>query len=467
MDRAQTLQRERLPALEATPAYGVLLRQLLVLALPVLLEQLFHTVVGLTDTWLANNLPRDAAAATSAVGTISYVMWLIGMLVGMIGTGSTALISRAKGARHRRLANSVCGQSVVAAAVVGLVMGAAAYVWADLWVAMTGLNDQARVFALSYLRIFATCMPFMTVLFVANACLRGVGDTLTPALSMIVVDVVNVAFSYGLTYGKWGLPHMGFDGIAAGTAISYAVGGVLQIAVLLGGRGGIRLHAHRMRPHWNTMRRILRIGLPNGVEGFFQWAANFLIVVVINRMDAGSVSAAAHMNAVRIESLSYLPGFAFAIAAATMVGQSLGMRDWHRARRSGYLAYAVGGGIMTSFGLVFILFGRTLSDWMLPREPEIAALTARLLFVAGWGQVGFAAAMILSGALRGAGDTMAVMRINLASILGVRLVGVLVVVFVFGGGVVAVWAVLMAELMLRGVLAWWRFAMGKWRHIEV
>jgi putative MATE family efflux protein len=284
---------------------------------------------------------------------------------------------------------------------------------------------------------------------------------------MIVVDVVNVAFSYGLTYGKWGLPHMGFDGIAAGTAISYTVGGVLQIAVLLSGRGGIRLHAHRMRPHWHTMRRILRIGLPNGVEGLFQWAANFIIVIMINRMDAASISAAAHMNAVRIESLSYLPGFAFAIAAATMVGQSLGMKNWHRARRSGYLAYAVGGGIMTLCGLVFIVLGRTLSDWMLPKEPEIAALTARLLFLAGFGQIGFAASMIFSGALRGAGDTLAVMKISLLSIIGFRLVGVLIAVYLLGGGVVAVWVVLVTELMIRGLFVWWRFAAGKWRHVEV
>ena len=467
MDRAAPIQYEPLPPLTETPGYGVLLRQLLVLALPVLFEQLFHTVVGLTDTWLANNLPADAAAATSAVGTISYVMWFIGLMVGMIGTGSTALISRAKGARHRRLANSVCGQSVVAAAVAGCAMALIAFVGARFWVGMTGLNDQARAFALSYLKIFAICLPFMTVLFVANACLRGAGDTLTPALSMIVVDVVNVVFSYGLTYGKWGLPRMGFNGIATGTAIAYTVGGVLQIAVLLSGRGGVRLHPHRMRPHWHTMRRVLRIGLPNGVEGLFQWIANFVIVVLINRMDPRNIAAAAHMNAVRIEAISYLPGFAFAIAAATMVGQSLGMRNWNRARRSGYVAFAVGGGIMTFFGVVFILFGRILAGWMLPKQPEIAALTARLLFLAGFGQIGFAGSMIFSGALRGAGDTLAVMRINLLSILGVRLVGVMIAVYVFGGGVVAVWGVLVMELMVRGVLAWGRFATGKWRHAEV
>jgi putative MATE family efflux protein len=467
MDRAEALDLEHVRSPVDTSGYGVLLRPLLVLALPVIAEQLCHTVVGLTDTWLANNLPADAASAAAAVGTISYVLWLIGLIVGAIGTGSTALISRAKGARHRRLANSVCGQSIVAAALAGAALGLGAWAGAPFWVDMTGLTGQAHAFALSYLKMLAASLPFMTVLFVANACLRGAGDTLTPAVSMIIVDVVNVVFSYSLTYGRLGLPRLGFEGIAAGTVIAYIVGGVLQVIVLLSGRGGVRLHVHRMRPHWHTLRRVLRIGLPSGAEGLIQWGANFVIVIVINRLDSTSVASAAFMNAVRIESISYLPGYAFAIAAATMVGQSLGMKDWQRARRSGYLAYLVGGGIMFCCGVMFILFGRAMADWMLPRQPQIAAVTAKLLFMTGFVQAGFAGSMIFSGALRGAGDTVAVMAINLSSIVAVRFAGVMLAVYLMGGGVMAAWGVMCAELVVRGLLAWGRFAMGKWRHVEV
>src|SRR5262245_12337888 len=104
-----------------------LLRAVLVLALPALAEQIFNFLVGLNDTWLANNLPKEggrdiAPAATAAVGTISYLLWFIGLIVSAVGTGSTALISRAKGARHKRLANSVCGQSVSASLVLGILL---------------------------------------------------------------------------------------------------------------------------------------------------------------------------------------------------------------------------------------------------------------------------------------------------------------------------------------------------------
>ena len=92
---------------------------------------------------------------------------------------------------------------------------------------------------------------------------------------MIVVDVVNIIFTCGLTWGLWGLPKMGFDGIAIGTVIAYVGGGVLQIAVLLVGRGGIKLHLHRLRPHLRDMKRIVRIGVPAGLTDTINWLANF------------------------------------------------------------------------------------------------------------------------------------------------------------------------------------------------
>src|SRR4051794_25016785 len=269
MDGTAALKLEQQRPLAPTPSYRVVLWQVLALAMPALFEQVFNFLVGLNDTWLANNLPDEfaptptaRAGATAAVGTISYLLWFIGLIVSAVGTGSTALIARAKGSRHRRLGNGVCGQSVSASLVLGLVLAAVLYSWADMWIRFTGLSPEAYGFALSYLRMLTICLPFFTVMLVANACLRAAGDTLTPAISMIVVNLINMGLSFGLTYGWIGLPRMGFNGIAAGTVIAYVVGGVLQFGVLIWGRGGIRLHWHRLPPHWHTLKRVLRIGVP-------------------------------------------------------------------------------------------------------------------------------------------------------------------------------------------------------------
>src|SRR5262249_51360937 len=152
------------------------------------------------------------------------------------------------------------------------------------------------------------------------------------------------------------------------------------------------------------------------------WSANFALVKIVNTTRPVNVAAAAHGNAIRIESISYMTGFAVAVAVATMVGQSLGMLQPRRAARGAYLAYAVGGGSMTLVGIFFIFFSRSPAAF-LADDPAIRELTAKCLHITGFCQAGFAAAIIFGGALRGAGDTLSVMLLSLASVLVLRFGG--------------------------------------------
>ena len=191
----------------------------LMLALPVVLEQLLHSVVGTNDTWLANHLvdPKthpdaDAinAAAGAAVGAVQYILWLVGLVSGAIGVGATAVIARAVGSRDRRSANATCGQAITLSLVSGAVLAVILYVGGPAFAHATGLHGSAPEFFVSYVRLLAVSMPLTLLMFAAGAALRGAGDTITPAIAMIVVDLVNVFFTVGLTYGKFGMPRDGF-----------------------------------------------------------------------------------------------------------------------------------------------------------------------------------------------------------------------------------------------------------------
>jgi Na+-driven multidrug efflux pump len=243
------------------------------------------------------------------------------------------------------------------------------------------------------------------------------------------------------------------------------IGGVLQVVVLVRGRGGIQLHLHRLRPHVHDMKRILRIGVPSGITDTINWLANFAMIRVINRTAPVPIAAAAHINTVRIESFSYMFGFAIALAVATMVGQSLGMKDPRRAQRSAYLGFLVGGGFMTLAGMVFIFFAHIPCGIMI-KDPQVRDLTATCLRITGFCQFGFAAAIIFGGALRGAGDTLGVMLISTVSILLVRLGGV----YVAGQlqqPLPVIWIILSVDLFVRGALIYARFAQGRWRRLKV
>jgi Na+-driven multidrug efflux pump len=162
-----------------------------------------------------------------------------------------------------------------------------------------------------------------------------------------------------------------------------------------------------------------------------------------------------------------MSGIAFATAAATMVGMSLGQKNPARAQRCAYLAYAVGGGLMIFCGILMITLGRYPARWLSAGNPRIVDLTTRCLFITGFIQSGFAANLIFGGALRGAGDTLVVMILNLSTQMTLRCMGVIVVGLWFHLGLPAVWMVLAGELFIRGCLTFARFLQGGWKQIQV
>lgn len=459
----------RRSSVDVTPAGAAeragVFKPLILLSLPILAENVLHMVVGLTDVYLAGHLPTEAAAATAAVGTVAYILWFVNLIAMAIATGATAIVSRAVGAKHRSLANSVAAQSVTASLIMGTIAAALFALFSGTLADLTQLKGSAHDYAQFYFLVLSISLPFSLVTVAAGAVLRGAGDTLSPAIAMVVVDLVNIALSLVLSRGYLGFPEMGFKGIAIGTVVAYVIGGVILLMVLSRGRR-VRLHRHRLQPHWSTLRRLLKIGLPNGVEGGMTWAANFVILRTINQIDASNISAAAHIVTIRVESLSFMIGLAIATATATLVGQSLGQKDPARAQRATWTAAGLAIAIMSCWAIAFVLAGSHLARLM-TSDPAAIDLAARCLFITAFSQVGFAATLVFGGALRGAGDTVAVMVINIVSQLGLRLVGVLVLVKGFHFGLQAVWVVLAIELTLRGAMIAGRFIHGGWKHIRV
>lgn len=463
----------RAPEPNSSPALGDrpsppkehLFRALLILALPVLAENALNILVGLNDAYLANHLPADVRVdATAAVGTVAYLLWFIGLFSAAVGTGATAIIARAIGAKHRTRAHAACGQAMLLAIALGSALGLVFFLGSTVISSLAGLEERPARLAGEYLRLFAPFAPAMLILFVANACLRGAGDTRTPAAAMILVNIVNISLTWSLSHGMFGLPNMGFHGIALGTGIAYAVGAAMQCAVLLSGYAGLRLRLHRLRFHTREMARVLRIGLPAGAEQLMMWSVNFYLVHVVNKIDA--VSSAAHFNAIRLESLSYTTGFAVGIATSTMVGQSLGMKDVVRAKKVARYGLFLGAGTMAGLGLLFIVLSKFFASFI-SEDPRVSELTAQCLFISGFIQAGFGAYIIYASALRGAGDTRGALYVNLISVVGIRLLGVFVVGQYLQMGLAAIWVVLCAELAARGVLMYGRWAQGKWRTIKV
>ncbi|NIP85069.1 MAG: hypothetical protein GTO03_05705 [Planctomycetales bacterium] len=299
---------------------------------------------------------------------------------------------------------------------------------------------------------------------VGIACLRGAGDMVTVFWVMSLVNVVNIGVSIWLVIGGGPVPALGWDGIALGTAAAHLTGGILLLVMLLRGRSGLQLVGRWLLPNLAQIRRLLRIGIPGGTDTLSIIGCHLWFVAIINAL--GNDAAAAHNVAIRLESLAFLPGAAFSLAATTMAGQYLGAGDYHRAGRSVTLACLTASGIMLLVGLLFFFGGRQLADiFLAPHQTAIAHQAAALLRIASYAMLPLALNMVLTGALRGAGDTRWPLLFTLVGFLGLRIPATYLLTPWYG--VAGAWWAMLIDVSLRCLMVLYRFGHGGWKKTKV
>ena len=436
-------------------------QRVLRLALPAVGEQTLNMTVGLANTFMVGHL---GAASLAAVGLSNQLVMLVTTILAAVAIGSTALVARCIGAGDQRMANQTVQQSFLIGSIVGVSSAVIFFLGAEASLRMLGATGESLAQGVVYMRIVSPSILFSALLFVCTACLRGAGDTRTPLWIMGLVNIVNIILAAALIYGFFGLPKLGVAGSAWGATVGRSLGGLAVIVVLVRGRGILRLSRLRVLPDSKVIRRILRVGLPSGVESFLMRGGMLGFARVVASL--GMAEYAAHTVALNVESLSYLPGFGFAVAGTTLVGQGLGAKDPVRAEQDGYMAYRWGGLLMGLMGVVFI-FGAHPLMAVFTSDPEVIALGTGPLRLVGLAQPFLAAVMIFAGALRGAGDTRWPLVINGISIWVVRLSLAFIFVTIFRWGLVGAWLAMVIDFSVRGTLIFLRFRSGGWKMARV
>ncbi len=430
------------------------------LALPVFGEQLLSFCVGTTDLFLAGHLPADISeAATTSVGLAAYVGWLGSLAFTLIAAGTTALVARARGAGDFALANRVANRSLLMSFLMGIGVMIAMYLAAPTLAALLGLDGQTRDMAIRYIRLDAVGLFFMCIGYVGSAALRGCGNMRLPMLMLGTVSILNIIVSCALVYGWGPLAPWGVDGIVAGTVISRMIGGLLIVGALAWGVTGLQLHLRELKLWGETSRRVLAIGIPAGIDGMIMWSGHFLFLRIVS--DLGETELATHMVGIRLEAITYLPAVAWGAAAATLIGQSLGAQDSQRAFRAGNEAFWQCGLLGVLITLGFLLGADPLLRLM-NNSPDVWKVGAPAIRLMALFQLPLIASIIFVAGLRGAGDTRYPMLITVLSTFLVRLPLAWVCGVLLDGGLFGAWIGMCIDMLVRGVLAAWRFQTGRW-----
>jgi MATE family multidrug resistance protein len=300
----------------------------------------------------------------------------------------------------------------------------------------------------------------------------GRGDTRTNMLATVAGNVVNGVLDYALIFGRWGFPELGIRGAAYATIIA----GFVAPAILFTLYFSRRIDAvYRTRANlairWRLMGRLVRFGLPSGLNMLIEIASFSLFILLTGRL--GERSLAVSNMALSINSVAFLPLIGLSIAAATLVGQYQGRGDSETAARAAFRSLVVGVGYVSVVGLSFLLFpagyfgaftARAESGY--PLEELLAIGRPLLALMAVWGIMD-AGNVILAGALKGAGDTRFVLLYSSLMAWGILVPGVCALVFWLGRGLLAMWVYALFYISLLAIGYWLRFRGGRWKSIQV
>lgn len=430
---------------------GRLWRRVLALALPVVGDNLLQTLLGIVDTML---VARLGAAPLAGVGTALQAVFFLCALLSAIAVGASVLIAQAVGAGERRraslLATQALGGSIALAAPVSLVGVALAAPSIHLF----GVSAAVSQSGILYTQITMAASLPLIVSIVAAALLRGAGDTRTPLLVTLLSNGLNAVLAYGLIFGQLGLPALGVAGSAWGAVIGRSVGAILLVGLLLRGRGPLSILGHGdWRPQLGIWRAVLRLGLPAATEEILLTVGFAALTMIVAHL--GTSALAAQRLALNVMLLSFMPGFGCAVAATTLVGQSVGA---HKVR-DGVAAVGIAARLavlwMTTLGLLFALLARPLMH-VFTADPGVTALGGGCLVAIAIAQPGWALTDVLAGGLRGAGQTTYPMLVNVTTFwLAVGLAWLAVQV---GGTLLWTWLTFTLVTPLSAGAIAWRFS---------
>jgi MATE family, multidrug efflux pump len=458
-------------------------QRVLFLAWPVWLQQLLLMAVGLYDQYLAGNYPPQDATLhvpyQAAQTTANYLAWFISSCSALVSVGSTALVARFVGAGERKNAVHAANQSILLAIAFGLLATVLGLLLLADGVRLMRMSGPAAGMAIEFLTPILALVVFQMIEQAGLACLVGAGDTRPTLWVLGGVAIINMPLAYICFRGIGPFAGFGFQGIAIGTALSHAIGGIAVLILLARGRAGLKLRLREMFPDRALIRRLLRISIPATVDTLSICLCQLWFLSMVNRL--GDVAAAAHGIAIRWESLGYLSGHAFATAAAALVGQNLGARRPHDAARSGWVTWGIGCGVMTLMGVIFFTLAPEMFRLLCPsqHQDEVVKAGVPLLRLVAFAMPPLACIIIFTGALRGAGATRLPMLLSWIGFLVIRIplayfimyeatdLGPLGTVHGLGKGLYGAWLAMFADLLIRGILFLFLFAAGIWKRVRV
>ncbi len=400
------------------PSQRPLWQVYLIFLVPMVLSNFLQGLSGtLNSIYIGQMLGTQALAAVS--GMFPIVFFFIALVIGL-GAGASVLIGQAWGAREPHMVKAITGATLTLGALIGLVAAALGTLFARP--ALQALGTPADVLddASAYMQVMMLTMPLLLVFVLFTQLLRGVSDTLSPLLALILSTVAGLLLTPALIKGWLGFPPLGIQSAAIAGLISNLLA-MLLLTVRLRSKQHVlapdRELLKALRLNREILGKVLSIGLPTGVQMVVISLSELVILALVNQH--GSQATAAYGAVTQIANYVQFPALSIAITASILGAQAIGAGQLERIGailRTGLLinTFLTGG---------LVLLGYALSHWLLGlfiTDPVTRAQAEHLLHIMLWSILIFGYQAAVGGIMRASGVVLMPVVISIFCILGVQ-----------------------------------------------
>ncbi|BAD85478.1 sodium-driven multidrug efflux pump protein [Thermococcus kodakarensis KOD1] len=407
---------------------GPIVKTLLILAYPLIINQLVQVLYNLTDTFWLGKLGR---LELSAPGTAWPLVWFF-MSIGMgFATAGFAFVSQYVGAKDYDRANRYAGALYSLMLLFATAVGVSGVILAPYLLRLMGVSDTIFPYALRYTRVIFAGIPFSFTLFAFNFLLRAVGDTRTPVKINIGTVLLNLVLDPFFIFGWGPFPQLGVVGAAVATMLSNSLGSLIGGYLLFTGKVGIHLTPETLKPDFHFYSRIFRVGLPSSI-GSSTTALGFVIltrvIFTVGRL-YGEAHGLPHYEDVAFATYSItnrLTNFMFAfsdgisMAMGTMVGQSIGAGLYERAKKIAEKTMLINFAILSAGTILFAAFRVPIFRFFI-NDPAIIAESRKVVLYFSASLPFFGIFSAVNNTFNSAGHTKKSMVIGMIRLWGIRL----------------------------------------------
>lgn len=392
---------------------GVIWKQLLAFSMPLLIGNLFQQLYNTADSIVVGNyVGSDALAAVGSSN--SLINLIIGMSMG-IGTGAGVIISQYYGAKDDQKLHWAVHTSIALSFIGGILLTVIGVAMSPLLLIWMGTPEEVLPNSISFLRIYFLGSVFNLVYNMGAGVLRAVGDSKRPLYYLCVSSIVNIVLDMVFVVGF----SMGTAGAGFATVTAQAVSAVLILRALIKTRESYRLIPSAIRIDKRMMKRILKLGIPSGIQQSIISLSNVIVQANVNVY--GTAAMAGYGAYSKIDGFAMLPLQSFCLAATTFTGQNIGAKKWKRVKQG--MAQGIIISVLYTALISVILFldsDRVLGIF----SPDRAVIafgdtTMRILLPFYWTM---AIHQILMGSIRGSGRTLVSMLIGVGNMCILRMI---------------------------------------------